>query len=354
MSLTPAQNLARLVAGESGAWLPFTLDVGAIRGLTAPMQRRFEHETGQTDAAEHFDYDFRTVSVTARFGGPDPRPFHGGTDLPAGTTFDQWAVGHRQGGGEGTVDESYPPLARAETVADIEALPDPIVEPLADAGRIRAYHDRGYPVFGYAGSIYEWSWWVRGMEEFLVDLLSRRALAEALIAKIQRHTERLALATAAAGIDVLCFYDDAGMQTGMQIAPDLWRQTIKPAWQAVLDAVRRRYPRARTFLHSCGAIQPILSDIVDLGFDILHPLQPECIEFAAAHRAYGHRLLLCATISSQQVFPFGSADGVRAEVRRLSAICGPDRRGILCPSNMIQPETPWENVMAFAEEARHR
>ncbi|NQU09906.1 hypothetical protein HQ590_03880 [bacterium] len=351
MSIPPAQNLERLLSGEPGAWLPFTLDVGAIPGLTAPVQRRFETETGQTDPAEYFNYDFRVVSLSARFGGTDPQRFHTGVDLPAGTTFDEWAVGHWSGGGEGTVDESYPPLARAETVADIEALPDPVIEPLAGAERVRAYQARGYPVFGYAGSVYEWSWWIRGMEEFLVDLLSRRALAEALIGKVQRHTEQLALASAAAGIDVLCFYDDAGMQTGMQLAPELWRETIKPAWRAILESVRRHHPGARTFLHCCGDIRPILPDIVDLGFDILHPLQPECIDFAAAHREYGRHLLLCATLSSQKVFPFGSPADVRREVQRLRAICGPDKRGILCPSNLVQPETPWENIVAFADEA---
>jgi hypothetical protein len=91
-------------------------------------------------------------------------------------------------------------------------------------------HDRGYPVLGYAGSIYEWSWWLRGMEQFMVDLLESPSLAQAIIARVADFTAHLAVETARAGIDVLAFYDDAGSQRGMQISPELWRSFIKPAW----------------------------------------------------------------------------------------------------------------------------
>jgi uroporphyrinogen decarboxylase len=108
----------------------------------------------------------------------------------------------------------------------------------------------------------------------------------------------------------------------------------------------------RTLLHSCGGIRPIVPDIVEIGFDILHPIQPECMDFAEVYREFGRHITLCATMSSQRILPFGSPEDVRREVRRLKAICRDDRRCILCPSNMIQPETPWANIVAFAEECR--
>jgi len=190
------------------------------------------------------------------------------------------------------------------------------------------------------------------MEQFLMDLVSAPELAEAVIAKVTAHTTRLALVSARLGIDVLCFYDDAGMQTGMQLSPKLWRRFIKPAWQKVLDAVRAESPKARFFLHSCGRIDAIVPDIVELGFHILHPLQPECMDFEPFYREFGRKIVLAATVSSQKILPFGSPDDVRAEVRRLADIVGDERRAIFMPSNVIQPETPWENVVAFAEEAR--
>jgi uroporphyrinogen decarboxylase len=323
------------------------LDVGAIPGFTEPIRRKFFEVTGAADPAEYFDADWRLFSLQAHFGGEDPAALH--PSLPPGTTFDEWGIGHWAGGLEGTLDKNFPPLARAESIRDAEAFPSPVIDTGIGASPVAAWKAAGYPVFGYAGSIYEWSWWLRGMERFMMDLVADPAVAEAVLRKVEDHTTRLALATAAAGVDVLCFYDDAGMQRGMQIAPALWRRFIRPAWQRVLDAVRSRYPRVRFFLHCCGKIDPIVPDVVELGFHILHPVQPECMDFQAVYREYGGRIVLAATISAQRLFPFGSPDEVRAEVRRLAQVVGPDRRAILMPSNRVQPETPWANVAAFAE-----
>ncbi|NOX52853.1 MAG: hypothetical protein GXP27_00130 [Planctomycetes bacterium] len=346
----PRENLRRLLDGGVPDWIPFTLDIGAMPGLTEPIRQTFRATTGADDPAEYFDTDIRRFSLKATFGGIDPAALH--DTLPNGTEFDEWGNGHWAGGAEGTVDELFPALASAQTVQDVEALPLPKIETDVDTSVIDAYHQAGYPVFGYAGSIYEWSWWVRGMEQFWVDLLSDVPLAEAIIEKITAHTTQLAIASARIGIDVLCFYDDAGMQQGMQIAPDLWRRMIKPAWQRVLDAVRCEAPDARFFLHSCGKIDPIVPDIVELGFHILHPVQPECMDFARLYREYGKDIVLAASLSSQRLLPFGTPEDVRREVFRLAEVVGSDRRCLLMPSNAIQPETPRANVVALVDAAR--
>ncbi len=326
------------------------MDVGSIGGFTKPVMSRFREETGTEDPAEYFDFDFRIFSLRSRYGGDDPGAFHG--QLPPATTFDDWGVGHLISGTDGTVDKTYPPLAGAETVKDIASLPSPLVNETLDLSPIKEYHNRGYPVFGYSGSVYEWSWWLRGMDNFMMDMLLRPALAQAIVKKVAAYTKTLVLASARAGIDVLCFYDDAGMQSGMQISPELWKKFIKPAWRGILEAARGEERHPATFLHSCGNVREILPDILDLGFDILHPIQPECMDVEQVKRDFGKDIVVCATLSSQKVFPFGSPQDVRREVRRLKSICGSDRRCILCPSNLIQPETPWENILAFADEAR--
>lgn len=347
---TPAENFDQLVSGRPANWIPFSLDVGAMPGLTNPIMNRFREETGAEDPAEYFDYDFRTFSLTAKFGGDDARTWH--SEIKDGTTFDEWGIGHWAGGTEGTYERILPPLLNARTVQQIEALPSPILTQGPDVTPVTEYHRRGYPVFGYAGSIYEWSWWLRGMDKFMMDLLLQPVFAEALLQKVKAYTKKLALASGQAGIDVLCFYDDVGMQSGMQISPDLWRKYVKTAWKEVLDAVRAETPRAKTFLHSCGNIREIIPDIIDLGFDVLHPLQPECMDLKQIRRDFSKYIVICATISAQRTLPFGKPKEVRAEVRRLKSTFAPDNRCILCPSNMVQPETPWENILAFVDEAR--
>jgi len=350
VTITPRENLRTLLDGGSPQWIPCTLDVGACPGLTDPVQREFLRRTGSADPNEHFDTDFRLFSLPCRFGGDDAAAYH--EPVPPGTAFDEWGVGHWGGGAEATVDRHYSPLARAAAARDVEALPSPAIEGDADASPVEQFHARGYAVFGYAGSIYEWCWWLRGMQGFMTDLATGSEVAEALLAKVEAHTTRLALATAEAGADVLCFYDDVGTQRGMQISPAMWRRYVKPAWGRVLDAVRSRYPGARFFLHSCGKIDPIVPDVIELGFHVLHPVQPECMDFPALWRQYGDELVLSASISAQRVFPFASPGEVEAEVRRLAGVVGGTRRAILMPSNRIQPETPWENVVAFTEACR--
>lgn len=350
MTSTPRENLRHLLEGGAPSWIPFSLDVGALPGMTVPMHEAFRQATGADDPAEYFRTDVRCFSLPAQFGGDDPAELH--AEVEPETTFDEWGVGHWSGGREGTVDKMYPPLARACSVEDVEALPSPVIDTDADASIVEHYHAAGYPVFGYAGSIYEWSWWLRGMENFLMDLVSDGPLAEAVIAKVRQHTARLALATAAIGVDVLCMYDDAGMQTGMQLSPHLWRRYVKPAWQHVLSTVRDQFPHVRFFLHSCGKIDAIVPDIIELGFDILHPVQPECMDFEAVWKQFGGDIVFTATLSSQKLFPFGTPDEIRQEVERLARIVGDQRRAFLMPSNVIQPETPWENIVAFAEAAQ--
>ena len=314
------------------------------------MLKTFARETGATDPADYFQTDYRCFSLACRFGGDDPALLH--DSLPEGTTFDEWGIGHYGGETEATVDKQFPPLAKAESIHDVETLPLPKIERDADLSPVRAFHESGYAVFGYAGSIYEWSWWLRGMEAFLMDLAINPILAEAVVRHVERHTTALALASAEAGVDVLCFYDDAGTQRGMQISPQTWRRYIKPAWGRVLDAVRATHPDVRFFLHSCGAIDPIVPDVIELGFHVLHPIQPECMDFGAVWREYGRDITLAACISAQRTLPFGSPEDVKREIARMADVVGPTRRAILLPSNRIQPETPWENVVAFVEACR--
>jgi uroporphyrinogen decarboxylase len=142
------------------------------------------------------------------------------------------------------------------------------------------------------------------------------------------------------------------MQNGMQISPKMWRRFVKPRWREILDLVRRACPDCAFFLHSCGKIEAIIPDIIEVGFQILHPVQPECMDFQQIRATYGRDLTLCASISAQQLFPFGTPAEVTDWVEKTRDRYASDNRIILCPSNRIQPETPWENIVAFAAAAK--
>jgi uroporphyrinogen decarboxylase len=348
MNMRPIDNLQCLLSGGSPQWIPFSLDVGAIPGFSAPIQRIFYEKTGSQSPAEYFGTDVRLFSLVSEFGGEDPAAMY--ESIEPGTTFDEWGIGHLAGS-EGTIDQMFPPLGRAVSIRDVEALPTPRIRSDIDTRLVDHYHIAGYPVFGYGGSIYEWSWWLRGMENFLADLLSEPTLAEAIIRRVEEYTTRLASETARLGVDVVCFYDDAGMQSGLQVSPQVWRRFVKPAWQRVLAAVRTHSPDTKFFFHCCGKIEQIVPDIIECGFHVLHPVQPECMSFEENYRQYGRDIVITATLSSQRLLPFGTPADVREEVRRIVPLAA-DRRTMLMPSNVIQPETPWENLLAFADAMR--
>ena len=107
--MTPLENFQLLASGHSPPWIPFSLDVGALAGLSAPILRRFREVTGAEDPAEYFGTDVRRFSLRAEYGGRDAAALH--EELPTGASFDEWGIGHWAGGLEGTLDRMYPPLA---------------------------------------------------------------------------------------------------------------------------------------------------------------------------------------------------------------------------------------------------
>src|SRR5208283_4796275 len=177
--MTPRENFQQLVSGGTPEWVPFTMDIGGSEGFTTAIQRRFETETGAVEPAEYFDYDLRLASLARRFGGEDPRRWH--PEAPTDTQFDEWGIGHWAGGAEDTYEHMYPPFAAMSRSVEIERYPEPSFDLTGVHEKVHVFHDRGYPVIGYAGSIYEWSWWLRGMEQFMVDLLESPSLAGAII-----------------------------------------------------------------------------------------------------------------------------------------------------------------------------
>ncbi len=317
--MTARENFDLLISGKTPHWIPFTLDVGASSGLCGALQSRLKEETSRGDAAEYFDYDFRIASVKESFGGGEPAA----------------------------------PLAGARSVAEIEEYPDAALSRAGVDEAVREYHDRGYPVVGSAGSIFERSWRLRGLDRFVSDAEEKPEMAAAVVEKAASFTLRLAKESAAAGIDVLVFWDDAGGPQGASITPALWRSLIKPAWKSVLSGVRAAYPRAVFFIHTCGDLAVVAPDLVELGFQIFHPLGTGRRESSSVKERWGERIVACATLDARETLSRSPAENVRGETSRLMDEMGGDLRCIVCPSETILPETPWENVLAFSCAARN-
>ncbi len=232
-------------------------------------------------------------------------------------------------------------------------LPD-LDQPYRYAGlreRVGALHREGFAVAAYAGSVFEQAWYIRGMEDLMVDMLAAPEIAHYLFDRAAAFQRHAAAQFARAGVDIVITGDDVAGQQGLLIGLPTWREYLKPRLAETVRAVKVADPAARVFYHSDGDVTALVPELIEVGIDILNPIQPECMDPAAIKRRYGDRLAFWGTVSVQRTMPLGTPDDVRAEVRSRVRDVGCGGGFILAPAHVLGPETPWENIVAFFEAA---
>lgn len=153
------------------------------------------------------------------------------------------------------------------------------------------------------------------------------------------------------GVDIVLTGDDFGTQRGMLIYPQIWRRIFKPRYARVFRELKELNPAIKIAYHSCGSIVPIIPDLIEIGLDILNPLQPRAagMDGKILKKKYGDRLSFFGAIDEQKVLPFKSPEEVKEEVRVKISDLAPGGGYILAPAHNIQPDTPLENIFAMYE-----
>jgi uroporphyrinogen decarboxylase len=202
------------------------------------------------------------------------------------------------------------------------------------------------------GELFEAAWRLRGLENFLLDLVERPDWAHFLLDRLADLARRNAQALAQAGVDVLALDDDVGMPRTMMIGPHTWRQFFKPRLANIIESARASKPDLRVVYHSDGYFEPIIGDLMEIGVNAINPLQPDHMDAGRIRKQFGPQMALWGTVGRQTTFSFASADEIRQEVRQRIETLG--RAGlILCPAYDIdEPDIPWENIAAFLDAVR--
>jgi len=291
--------------------------------------------------------------------GPAPAPL--AHDVSADAYVDGWGSLWERRPGVIYYEVVDSPI-RTATIADLDryAWPD-LAHPSRFVGlaeRAKAIRDAGYAVVALSGvSPFEQAYMMRGVEQWLLDLAGDPDFALALLRKItdlmKASVIRL-LEEAGDYIDVVVTGDDLGSQTATLISPRMYRRMIKPFHAEIYQEIKKR-TKARIFYHSDGNIYPLLGDLIEIGIDLLNPVQVNAGDMgdtARLKREFGDRLSFCGAIDTGWVLPHGSPDDVRAEVRRRIKDLGPGGGYILASVHCIQPDVPLENVMAMLDEAK--
>lgn len=276
--------------------------------------------------------------------------------LPNGDMYDVFGRHSRivtHGTGAYEESASYP-LASAHSVKDLDDFtwPDPDwwdFSPVPDILAALDSHTE-YHVRFRIGSVFEVAWQLRGMEQFMIDLVMQPEIPQAIMTRLTDVYEaitRRVLAIAGERLDMMYFYDDVASQRSLLMSEQMWQALIKPHHKHILDACRDY--AMPVMYHSDGAIYDLIPQLMDLGVSVLNPIQPDAagMDLHRLKQQFGHELSFHGGIDIIKTLPQGTPEDVQQEVRDRINVLGEDGGYVLASSHHIQSDTPIENVLAM-------
>jgi uroporphyrinogen decarboxylase len=377
MPLTPRERVLTALAHEEPDRVPIVIGVSNATGIKMAPYRELKALAG-IDAPDAWLYDWPELG-TASVDEATMRRLHG--DVRGVLDREPAAVMERNrtrpthsdyinSWGSGAVEiapgDWFPmiePLAEATAIDEIECFPWPDMD---DPSRVahmtaeaRALADAGE----FAVMVTPWllfplerAFAMQGMDGFLMNAALHPDFAAALLGKITALCERLmghVLDAVGNDIDIVKIGDDLGTQQSLLMSPAMYRTLLKPLHAELIASIRRR-TTAKVFFHTDGDVFPLLDDLVEIGVDILNPIQTSAgrmSDLAGLKQRYGRSLVLCGGIDTQRILPHGSPDEVGAEVRRVIGELGPGGGYLLASVHTIMNDVPAANILAMVDAA---
>ncbi|HHW00206.1 MAG TPA: hypothetical protein GXX36_11695 [Clostridiaceae bacterium] len=341
------ENFLYAMRRKGSSYIPFEFI------LCPSLLAEFRQRTGMEDYAEYYGFPTRLLFVDY-IGGSEK--FHKYYKSVEGIFINDWGIGFKQGD---TVDfnRMIHPMKDFELLSDYEKYPYP--NPIKDYDwksffqKVQEVKGRDLIAVAYEEvTIFETAWYLRGMDNFLIDMATGSECAIYLLDQITDRRCTTAGMFARAGCDVLRLGDDVSTQLDMMMHPDTWREYIKPRLAKVICAARSENPGIMIFYHGDGNLQKIIPDLIEIGVDILNPVQPECMNPVEIKKLYGDKLSFWGTVGTQTTMPFGSPDEVRDVCIKMINEVGNGGGLLLAPTHVLEPDVPWENIQAFIDTVR--
>jgi len=199
--------------------------------------------------------------------------------------------------------------------------------------------------------------WIRGYAESMLDLAADPDFAEAFLERLTQIAVRAwshFLDEVGEYLDVVTFYDDLGMQDRPLISPAMYRRLVKPRHARIIETIKTR-TKAKVFMHSCGAVSELIPDIIEIGVEILNPVQVSAAGMgntAELKRRYGKNLAFWGGVcDSQRVLPFGTLAEIQEETRQRISDLAPGGGFVFAPIHNIQDDVPGEKTLALYRTA---
>jgi uroporphyrinogen decarboxylase len=270
--------------------------------------------------------------------------------------IDEWGVGWDVqpyetpfGVGHYTEIVSHP-LAEDDAIDSYEA-PDPNRPELYQASQQMIDQFKGeYWIVGVTvTTIFETAWALRGLEKMLMDMSMNPDLAHRILDIPYQYHLTAAKKLVEMGVDMVWTGDDVGMQEDMLISPAMWRQYFKPRMATFIAELKAINPDVKVAYHTDGNVERIIPELIEIGLDVLNPVQPACMDPAELKKKYGQQLCFWGTIDEQHTLPFGSSQDVQEEVIQRLKTIGSGGGLVIAPTHHVQLDTPLENFWALVD-----
>ena len=296
--------------------------------------------------------DFRQLELqpTAGFRARAARTPHGWRIAhPDGSLEDEWGTRVLFDGAGEYYRFVFHPLADKAALAsytfpgkgDVSRFPPP-----------RSDSSKQFMVLAQNSNLWKLMWHVRGLDQSLMDLADEdEDFVDAILDQALDWQLDLVRQQAAWGVDIIGAVGDIAMQDRMTMKPATWRRFFKQREARVIEEARRGGMQ-HFYFHSDGNMSAILDDLVEIGVDIINPVQPECMDLAEIKRRYGTKLTMHGTVSAQHTLPFGTPAEVQQEVLDRIAVCGYNGGLVLAPNNVVQHDVPLENLLAIYQTVK--
>jgi uroporphyrinogen decarboxylase len=367
--LTPRERLLTALDHEEPDRVPLFMGASGATSMLTPLYEKFKQRFGVTSPTRFLARAAQQVMIDEqirdRLGG-DGQPILPGPPISALTRdvsedcfIDALGVTWTRRPGNIYYEISEHPLRQA-TIDDLERYPWPdMAHPSRFVGlrqQAKALQEAGQAAILFSGAgIFSPAYEMRGVEQVLFDLAANEDFATALFTKLEELTcasVRAVLREVGEYVDLVITGDDVASQAGLMMSPAMYRRLIKPH-HARMFATIRENTKAKIYLHSCGNVYRLIGDFIEMGVDLLNPVQVSAGEMgdtARLKREFGDRLSFCGAIDTQKVLPMGTPEDVRAEVRRRIADLAPGGGYIAGAVHCLQPDVPVENVLAMCDE----
>jgi len=376
MPMTSRERVLTAINHEQPDRVPLVVGVSNATGIKMKPYRGIK-DLAAIEAPDNYLYEWPELG-TAEIDEKTMRRLHsdvrGVLDLepeavrkrnreraPHSNCIDSW------GGGQVEVKPGdwYPgihPLSEARTVEDLDAYPgwpdmsDPtrISHVRRTAKQLAKENEFAIMATPWLLFPFERAHAMQGLETFLLNMATNPDFAGALLLRIAAYCKQLMeifLEELGDNFDIIKIGDDLGTETSLLISPKMYRNILKPIHADFISFIKAR-TNAKVFFHTDGDVAPLIEDFIEIGVDILNPIQTSAgsmSDLPALKKRFGSNIVFCGGIDTRRILPFGSVAEVREEVRRVIQILGPGGGCMIAAVHTIMDDVPPENVLAMVD-----